>query len=130
MSKSFTKLMKRPHLGATRTLGYALTLDSFEGWEAASAVWQARLTPEERAALTWAALRALEYHQALDVAETVLGGAGAPLPPAFSPMSEAAFWVDIATPAEIDAYALACTRAMPPGRRAAFFEYMTEGAAA
>jgi hypothetical protein len=130
MSKSLSKLMKRPHLGATRALGYALTLGDYETWEAASAVWQARLSTQERGALAWAALRSLDHDDALAVAEAVLGGAGAPLPPLFSPVSEAAFWTGIASPAEIDAYALACTRAMAPGRRAAFLEYMREGAAA
>ena len=130
MKTSFSQNMQRPHLGASRMLGYALTLGDYETWEAASAVWQARLSKQERAALAWAALRALERDEALQVAETVLGGAGAPLPPLFNPMSEAAFWTGIARPDEIDAYALACVRAMAPGRRAAFLEYMQEGAAA
>lgn len=124
MTTSFSKLVKRPHLGATRILGYALTLGDYDAWEAASAIWQARLAPEERAALTWAALRALDHDDALMVAETALAGAGTPLPPMFRPMDEASWWVGIASPAEVDAYALACTRAMRPDRRAAFLGYV------
>jgi hypothetical protein len=109
-------------------LGYALTSHDYEAWEAASAVWQARLTPEERAALTWAALRALDQDDALMVAETTLAGAGTPLPPMFNPIDEAAWWAGIASPAEIDAYALACTRSMRPDRRAAFLGHMGRAA--
>ena len=111
-------------------MGYALTLGDYETWETASAIWQARLSTQERGALAWAALRALDHPDALAVAETVLGGGGMPLPPLFNPVSEAAFWTGIARPNEIDAYALACVRAMAPGKRAAFLEYMQEGAAA
>jgi hypothetical protein len=111
-------------------LGYALTLGGFDGWEGASAVWQARLTDIERAALSWAALRSLDHADALAVAETVLGGAGAPLPPFLAPVDEAQFWASIASPQELDAYALACIRAMAPGRRTAFLDYMSERAAA
>lgn len=127
---SYSDLMKRPHIGSIKMLGYALHLHGYETWEAASAVWQVRLTPEENAAHAWAALRALDVDDALLVAETALAGAGAPLPPFFSPMDEATWWAGIASPAEIDAYALACTRAMRPERRAAFLAYLAgEGVA-
>jgi len=130
MSASFSKLIKRPHLGSTRMLGYALTLHDYDAWEGASAVWQARLTETERAALAWAALRSLDHDDAVTVAETALGGAGAPDAPLFSEMDQAAFWADMASPSELDAYALACVRAMATGRRAAFLEYMQEKEAA
>ena len=125
--KSFSQLMQRAHLGATRVLGYALTDGTFETWEAASAIWQARLTPEENAALAWAALRALHEDHAREVANTVLGGAGSPLPPYRSPLDEAEDWTRIASDRELDAYALACCRAMQPDRRAAFLEFMQGG---
>ncbi|WP_397544218.1 hypothetical protein [Roseovarius salis] len=115
---------KTAHKKAAKLLGYALILDDFDSWEAASAIWQARLTDTERAALAWAALRSLDEDHAREVAYTVIQGAGAPLPPFISPMDEAAYWADIASPAELDAYALACVQAMAPGRRAAFLEYM------
>lgn len=130
MSKStFSKLMKRPHLGATRMLGYALTMHDYETWEAASAVWQARLTPEECAALAWAALRALDEDHAREVANTVLDGAGAPLPPFTSPTDDAAWWAGIASPEEIDAYAVATFNALSPAKRRHFIDYAREVAA-
>lgn len=121
---SFSKLMKRPHLGATRILGYALTMHNFETWEAASAVWQARLAPEECAALAWAALRALDLDHAREVANTVIQDAGAPLPSFISPMDEASYWADIASPEELEAYCLATFQAMPRGRQAAFLDHV------
>ncbi|WP_397542054.1 hypothetical protein [Roseovarius salis] len=124
MSASFSKLMKRAHLGATRMIGYALTMNDFETWEAASAVWQARLTPEECAALAWAALRSLDLDHAREVANTVIQDAGAPLPPFISPMDEAAYWADIASPEELEAYCLATFQAMPRGRQAAFLDHV------
>ena len=123
----FSKLMKRPHLGATRMLGYALTVHDYETWEAASAVWQARLTVDENGALAWAALRALDEGSAVEVAQTAIGGAGCPLPPFKSPMDEAEDWTRIASDQELDAYALACCRAMKPERRAAFLAYLQGG---
>lgn len=130
MSTSFSKLMKRPHLGATRMLGYALTSHDYETWEAASAVWQARLSPEECAALAWAALRALDLDHAREVANTVIQDAGAPLTPFINPMDEAAYWADIASPEELEAYCLATFRAMPRGRRAAFLDHVQRRKAA
>lgn len=128
-STSFSKLIKRPHLGATRMLGYALTMHDFETWEAASAVWQARLTPEECAALAWAALRSLDRDHALAVTEAVLDGAGAPLPPLFNAADEAVFWAGIASPEEIDAYAVATFNALSPAKRRDFIDYAREVAA-
>ena len=130
MSKStFSKLMKRPHLGATRMLGYALTMHDFDTWEAASAVWQARLTTEECAALAWAALRSLDRDNAVEVVETVLGGAGEPFPPMFSPTDKAAWWAGVASPDEIDAYAVATFNALSSAKRRHFLEYAKEVAA-
>lgn len=114
----------KAHKKSAKVLGYALVLGDFEDWEAASVIWQARLTGAERAALAWAALRSLDDDDAREVANTVIQDAGAPLPPFISPMDEAAFWADIASPAELDAYALACVRNMAPDRRAAFLDHV------
>lgn len=121
---SFSALMKQAHLGSTRMLGYALTMHNDDTWEAASAVWQARLTIEEKAAHAWAALRALSEDHAREVAYTVIQGAGAPLPPFISPMDEAAYWADIASPEELEAYCLATFQAMPRGRQVAFLDHV------
>lgn len=121
---AISKYASKAHKKAAKLLGYALVLGDFDGWEAASAIWQARLSAAERAALAWAALRSLDEDDAREVTATVIQDAGSPLPPFFSPMDEAAFWADIASPAELDAYALACVRNMAPDRRAAFLDYV------
>ena len=129
MSKStFSKLMKRPHLGATRMLGYALTMHDYETWEAASAVWQARLTPEECAALAWAALRSLDRDNAVEVARR-FWRRGRTASPNVSPTDEAAWWAGIASPDEIDAYAVATFNALSPAKRRHFIDFAREVAA-
>jgi hypothetical protein len=110
-------------------LGYALTLHDYETWEAASAVWQARLSPEECAAIAWAALRSLDRDHALAVIEAVLDGAGAPLPPFINPMDEAMFWADIASPEELRAYTLATFNRLPPEAQADFLAHVQRRAA-
>ena len=50
--------------------------------------------------------------------------AGMPIAPLIGAMDEAAFWADLATPSELDAYALACTNRMAPTRRTAFLAYV------
>jgi hypothetical protein len=104
-------------------------MHDYETWEAASAVWQARLSTQERGALAWAALRSLDHDDALAVTENVLGGAGAPLPPMFSPMDEASWWGDIASPAELRAYALATFNRLPARDQADFLAHVKRRAA-
>lgn len=128
LAHSFSSLIPRRHLRATRVLGYALTLSDEAAWEGASAVWQARLAPVECAALSWAAMRSLDRDGALLVAETVLGGAGAPLPPFLDPMDDALWWAACASPTELEAYALSTFRALSPGQRRDFIEFAQEAA--
>ncbi|MFC0812567.1 hypothetical protein ACFHYO_10650 [Paracoccus panacisoli] len=44
-------------------------------------------------------------------------------------MEEAGFWADMASRAELKAYALACYRRMPPQDRIAFIDFLAEGRA-
>ena len=119
---------KTAHKKAARLLGYALILGDFDSWEAASAIWQARLTDTERAALAWAAMRSLDEDHAREVAYTVIQGAGAPLPPFISPMDEASFWADIASESELKAYALACFNRLSKRDQRAFLSHVREAA--
>lgn len=128
LAHSFSKLITRRHLGATRVLGYALTLADEAAWEGASAVWQARLAPDECASLSWAALRSLSHDDALVVTEAVLGGGGAPLPPFLDPMDDALWWAACANSTDLDAYALSIFRALSPSKRREFVEYVQEAA--
>ena len=51
----FPLAVTKAHKSASRVLGYALHLSGFTAWDSASAVWAARLSDEERAALAYAA---------------------------------------------------------------------------
>ena len=55
----FARLMKTRHKRASRSLGYALSLGTSDGWCQFSAIARARLSEAERAGLAYAALRAL-----------------------------------------------------------------------
>lgn len=72
MSKqSLSKLMKPGHLQVVRSLGYALTLGNYAAWAGYSVVLAARLTPTERAALAFMALKSLGYDDAVKTVEAV-----------------------------------------------------------
>ncbi|WP_155773883.1 hypothetical protein [Rhodovulum sp. MB263] len=114
------------HDRASRMLAAALTLEDFDAWAAASAVWAARLTARERASLAYAALRSLEPEQAEMTAATVLRAAGAPMPPFLRGMEEARFWASLANRAELKAFALASFEAMAPRDQTAFLRHISE----
>ena len=65
---------KDAHKRASRMLGYALTIGDFPAWEAASAIWAARLTVQERIALAFMALGSLDDDDAQMTAEAALFG--------------------------------------------------------
>ena len=119
---SFSKLMTRPHLAATKLLGYALNCR--DHWQTAADIWKLRLTERERADHAWAALTACSPDLQLEVANAVIGGAGEPLPPFISPMDEAEGWSRIASPRELEAFAIASFKAMRPERQAAFLAFV------
>ena len=50
--------------------------------------------------------------------------AGMPIAPLYSPMEAAAFWADLATRAELKAYALACFTRLSKADQAAFLRYV------
>jgi hypothetical protein len=115
----------------SRSLGYTLWLDRFEDWDGLSLILRARLTDRQRAALAYAALLSQDNEDARLTAETALSeGAGQPMAPLFNYMDQAAFWADMATPDELDAYALASFNRMAPQRQAAFLGFVQGRAAA
>jgi hypothetical protein len=65
---------KDAHKRASKMLGYALTVGDFPAWEAASAIWAARLTVQERIALAFMALGSLDDDNAQMAAEAALFG--------------------------------------------------------
>lgn len=113
----------------SRSLGYCLLLDDLDAWLGLASILRARLSTTERAALAHVALKALLPQDAKAVAEAALGGvmhsaAGQPIAPLFNHMDEAAFWADMATPDEREAYCLASFKAMPYERQSAFLEFV------
>ncbi|TDW34337.1 hypothetical protein LY39_03392 [Roseinatronobacter bogoriensis subsp. barguzinensis] len=105
-------------------LGYALTLSDANSWEATSVIWQARLEPQECAALAWAALRSMEREGAMLVAETVLGGAGSPPPIFIKLLEDATAWAGYASHEELEAYALSIFQAFTISQRREFVEFV------
>lgn len=109
----------------SRSVGYALWLDNSDDWFGLPVILRARLDARQRAALAFMALKSLNHEEAVLTAETALAeGAGQPIAPLFNYMDEAAFWADMASPAELDAYCLATFNAMPRQRQAAFLEFV------
>lgn len=113
----------------SRSLGYCLHLDDLDAWLGFAVILRARLSATERAALAYAALKALPMQDANAVAGAALGNAtptaaGQPVAPLFNYMDEAAFWADMAEPDEREAYCLAGFKAMPCERQAAFLDFV------
>ena len=117
------------HTRASGLVGLALALGDFSAWSCVSGVWKLLLSTEERAALAYAALKALKPPQAEAVAQAVLGDAGPPLAPFLNPLEDATWWADIASPAELRAYCLAAFDRLPPHEQRDFLEF-AQGVAA
>ncbi len=127
---NLSKQMERRHLRAVRMLGYCLVLDTSDDWLGLSAVLAVRLTPRERAALAFAVLRSMAPEHGIAAAQAALAdGAGAPLAPLFDVADEAMFWASIASPEDINAYAVATFKAMSRSKRRDFIDYANEVAA-
>lgn len=124
---SFSQFMKPEHKRMSRMIGYTLTLGDADTWAGLATVAMARLTVEERAALAWAALRALDTpEQAEQVAEAVLSFADYPLPTFLNPMEDARWWASFASLKERKAYALAAYEALPMREQMAFRNHISE----
>lgn len=127
ISKNIPDDIKR----ASRAFGYALWLNSTDHWLGFKTILQARLSPSERAALAFVALKSLDPDDAVATADAALPvGMCAPVAPVFNHMDEAAFWADTAEPEALDAYCLASFNRMAPGRQAAFMDFVKGRAAA
>ncbi len=69
---SLSKLMDPRHLKVVRTLGYVLTLGSRDSWFGLVPVFMARMTVQERAALAFMALKALDRETAAMTVDAAL----------------------------------------------------------
>lgn len=121
-----SRFMKPEHKRMSRMLGYCLTLGEPRAWHGFSTVAYVRLTPAERACLSFASLQSLPEDQAIETAAAVFEGAGYPLRPFLGGMEDARWWASLASVNELKAYALAAFEALPPKERAAFFRFINE----
>lgn len=65
---------KDAHKRAAKLLGYGLTLDTLDGWQAVANVWAVRLTTGERASILMAALASLKPDQAAAILDHAFSG--------------------------------------------------------
>lgn len=119
------KHMPDAYKQVARALGYTLLLGGADDWHGLTVVLTVRLTPKERVAMAWAALRSLTLDQIVEVVETVLPDrTGRPISPLFTEVEDAAFWADMAEPTALEAYCLASFNAMPAPRQTAFLDFV------
>lgn len=123
------KYLADAHKRAARCMVYALTIGGHDAWEGASAVWSARLTDEERAALSFAALKSLNPDQAAMVVDAVFPTGDTPLPPLLSSADEAAHWASWAEYPDIKACTLAGFNRLSATDRSAFLNHVGRRAA-
>ena len=124
---AMAEFAKDRHKRAAKALGYALTLDSESGWHALSMILTARLSREERAALAFAALCSLDDDAGRITADFAIAeDAGPPLGGLADVVQDAQLWASVSSPRELDAYAVACVRAMRPDRRRAFSRFVAQ----
>lgn len=125
--------LQEKHEAAARALRHALTLNTPEAWGKFATVICLRLSPDEIAGMAYAALRGLPTEFRGDLYEHVEGfhgNAGMPMPIINSAVDDAQWWVSMATPEEIDAYATCCFLAMSPEKRKLFAQFINAKAGA
>jgi hypothetical protein len=122
LAKSIPDNIKR----VSRAVGFAAWLNDGESWLSLPTILQARLAPEQRAGLAYAALRSLSAEQAEQTAAVALRAADAVIPPWCGGMQDARLWASLASRSERKAVALACFEAMSGPDQAAFFQHISE----
>ena len=103
----------------------ALSLfDTYAAW-ASSAIINHRLSPDKRKYLALCALLANEPDEVVEVAEVALHFLtfGMPSPPFSSPIDEAQWWSERASPYELEAYATHCFLRLSKARQLDFAQY-------
>jgi DNA-directed RNA polymerase specialized sigma24 family protein len=131
MSKLVSKYAQKRHKRAARSLGFALTLADFDGWQKFNHIIGNLLTAEERAGLAYAAMRSLTEEQRQIVADGVFPSEmGAPLSGIGSIEDDAVWWAKNASEVERSIYLLACFNSLPPDRQKAFVEHAKRKTAA
>ena len=98
--------------------------DAYAAW-ASSAIINHRLCPDKRKYLALCALLANEPDEVVEVAEVALHllTFGMPSPPFSSPIDEAQWWSERASPYELEAYATHCFLRLSEARQLDFAQY-------
>lgn len=118
------------HVSFAASVANTLFLNTTEAWFGLIPVIQGDLSEPERVKLAWVSLKSVDPDNAAKVVETFHQSAGMPIAPLINHMDEAAFWSDMASSEELEAYCLASFTKMPRGRQAAFLDYVQGRAAA
>ena len=103
----------------------ALSLfDTYAAW-ASSAIINHRLCPDKRRYLALCALLANEPDEVVEVADAALNALtfGMPLPPFSSPIDEAQWWSERASPYELEACVTHCFLRLSKARQRDFAQY-------
>jgi hypothetical protein len=109
-----------------RVLCHALNLlDDHAAWTS-SAVLMKTLSAESRKYLTLCTMLSNEPDELVELTEVALRKLtiGMPLPPFSSPMNDARWWTERASPNEIEAYAATCFLALSKPRQIDFANYV------
>jgi hypothetical protein len=115
---------------AASATNMAIRTDTPDGWCDLARAWRLHLPPETRLALAVASLLACDADDAEGLIDGIKQSAGPPHAAFLSEMDQAAFWADLASPDELDAYCLTSFRRMSPHRQSAFLGYVHGRAAA
>jgi hypothetical protein len=113
------------HKNVARALGHALVGGDVNAWEKFMCGLAVNLTPSERRALAFSAIRVLEPDDIGPTLEAVL-----PSPPFTELMQAAECWALFASQREREAYCYAAFNRMASARQAAFLEFVQGRAAA
>lgn len=104
----------------------ALAGASGANWKSVGDLSKPYLKRAESATSLCLAIKACHPSDACEIMAAALSdlSAGMPIAPFYSPMNEAGFWADLATRAELKAYALACFKRLSQEDQAAFLRYV------
>lgn len=125
--------LKSRHQSAVNMVGHALTLENdVDVWCGLGTVLTAQLSPFERGCMAATVLAAADDEQFWQIVEAAVSvrRAGQPLPLFLDIEGEARWWADLASPAELRCWLMACFVRLPERERTSFLASANRRAAA
>ena len=119
--------MDDAHRRVGRYVSFALIVGDPEHWLHLKTILRGLLTTRERATLAFAALRSLSEDDRTKVAINAIpewAEFGSPLPTFLDVAVDGRWWAENASPKEIEAYLLACFKALQRHRQIEFGQYI------